>query len=103
MALMQAVVEPDKQGRVFTLLGSMSAGMAPLGLIIAGPVSDAIGVRAWFVMAGVGLVLVGAGGFLSPTLLSIENGPPAVAPAEPAQLQPEPLPAPAATRTASAG
>ena len=37
LAAVQAVVAPDMQGRVFTLIGSTSAAMSPLGLIIAAP------------------------------------------------------------------
>lgn len=73
LALMQAIVEPDKQGRIFTLLGSASAAMSPLGLIIAGPVADAIGVQAWFVAGGLGMLLAGVAGFLMPALLNIES------------------------------
>ena len=36
-ALIQEVVAPDIQGRVFTVLGSMTALAAPLGLAIGGP------------------------------------------------------------------
>lgn len=39
LAILQAAVEPGMQGRVFNLLNSISMGMAPLSLIIAGPVS----------------------------------------------------------------
>jgi DHA3 family macrolide efflux protein-like MFS transporter len=38
LAILQAIVAPDLQGRVFTLLGSLSKGMAPLSLLIAGPI-----------------------------------------------------------------
>ena len=47
-AIMQATVAKDMQGRIFTLLGSLSGAMMPLGLALAGPVADAIGVRAWY-------------------------------------------------------
>jgi MFS transporter, DHA3 family, macrolide efflux protein len=76
MAVMQLVVEPEKQGRIFTLIGSASAAMSPLGLIIAGPVADAIGVRAWFMAGGLAMMLAGAVGFLIPAILHIEDGRP---------------------------
>jgi hypothetical protein len=44
-AIMQATVAKDMQGRVFTLLASVGGAMIPLGLAVAGPVVDAIGVR----------------------------------------------------------
>ncbi len=52
MAIVQSVVAPDMQGRVFTALGSVSMAMTPLGLIIAGPVADAFGVQVWYVLGG---------------------------------------------------
>lgn len=50
---MQAVVAPDMQGRVFSLINSVSTGMTPLGLAIAGPVADALGVNIWFIVGGI--------------------------------------------------
>jgi DHA3 family macrolide efflux protein-like MFS transporter len=102
LAVLQIIVEPDKQGRVFTLLGSLSAAMSPLGLIIAGPVADAIGVRAWFVAGGLAMLLGGLFSFVTPLLLNIENGRPGAAAAETAPLEPEQLPSSAATQTAAA-
>lgn len=73
-AILQATVEPDKQGRVFTLLGSVAAGMAPLGLILAGPMSDVLGVQTWFVLGGATCSLMGLLGFRSPRLMRLEDG-----------------------------
>ncbi len=52
MAIVQSVVAPEMQGRVFTALGSVSMAMTPLGLIIAGPVADALGVQVWYLLGG---------------------------------------------------
>jgi DHA3 family macrolide efflux protein-like MFS transporter len=72
--IMQAAIAPEMQGRIFSLIGSMSQAMAPLGLILAGPLADRFGVPFWFILAG-GMTLLMAGfGFLSPTVLGIENG-----------------------------
>jgi len=43
-AIMQDIVAPEMQGRVFTVIGSISGAAAPLGMLIAGPVADALGV-----------------------------------------------------------
>ncbi len=74
MAIFQACIEPEMQGRVFTLLGSLASGMAPLGLVIAGPAADMLGVRAWFIVGGFVTLLMGSIGFMLPTLLRVENG-----------------------------
>jgi DHA3 family macrolide efflux protein-like MFS transporter len=73
-AIFQAVVPPDMQGRVFTLLGSASMAMSPLGLIIAGPVADALGVRTWYIVGGSMTILMGVVGFLIPAVLHVEDG-----------------------------
>ena len=72
-AIMQANVAKDMQGRVFTLLGSLSAAMMPLGLALAGPVADAIGVRAWYLAAGAVTVGMAAAAPFVPSLMRIEE------------------------------
>lgn len=74
IAILQAIVAPEVQGRVFTLLGSLSKAMTPLGLIIAGPVADLIGVRSWFIMGGLVTSGLAVASLLIPQLLHIEDG-----------------------------
>jgi len=78
-AILQSVVTPAMQGRVFTLVGSLATAMMPLSLAVAGPVSDLIGVRVWFILGGTTLALLGAGAFLIPAILRLEEGRPGVA------------------------
>jgi MFS transporter, DHA3 family, macrolide efflux protein len=73
MAVVQAIVAPEMQGRVFTLVGSLAAAMSPLGLVVAGPLSDAIGVRTWFILGGVVTGLMGLGSLFVPSVLHIED------------------------------
>ena len=72
-ALLQAVVPAEMQGRVFTLVQSGSGAMVPLGLVVAGPVADALGVQAWFLIAGLVMALVGAVGLSIPALVRLED------------------------------
>ncbi|HIJ17679.1 MAG TPA: MFS transporter [Thermoplasmata archaeon] len=72
-AVLQSSVPPDMQGRVFGLMGSMTVAMTPLGLAVAGPLSDVLGVQIWFVIAGVGLSAIMLAGFLMPSLMHIED------------------------------
>lgn len=74
MAIFQACIEPEMQGRVFTLLTSLASGMAPLGLVIAGPAADLLGIRAWFIVGGFVTLLMGTIGFTLPMLLRVEDG-----------------------------
>lgn len=73
MALFQAVIAPDMQGRVMTLTVSMTTAMTPIGLMVAGPVSDLLNVRIWFVGAGTACILVAVIAFFIPALMQIES------------------------------
>jgi DHA3 family macrolide efflux protein-like MFS transporter len=72
-AVMQSAIPPEKQGRVFGLMGSLSVMMSPVGLAFAGPLADLLGVQIWFVIAGIGLSVIMAAGFFVPSLMHIED------------------------------
>jgi DHA3 family macrolide efflux protein-like MFS transporter len=72
-AILQSVVARDVQGRVFSLLGSVSAAMMPLGLAVTGPVANAIGIRPMFYITGGAILLLVLIGFLSRDLMNVEN------------------------------
>jgi DHA3 family macrolide efflux protein-like MFS transporter len=63
------------QGRVFTLVGSLSTAMIPVGLIIAGPLSEFVNVQIWYVVGGIIALGFGIGGRFSKALLSLEEQP----------------------------
>ncbi|MGD8624603.1 MAG: MFS transporter [Anaerolineae bacterium] len=73
MAIMQGTVAPEMQGRVFTLMGSLLWLTSPLGLAIAGPVSDLFGLQVWYLVAGLLCVVLGSAGFFVPALVQIEE------------------------------
>jgi DHA3 family macrolide efflux protein-like MFS transporter len=73
MAILQATVPPAMQGRVFALNWSCVTAMAPLGLAVAGPVADALGAPAWYVIAGVSHAALGSLAFFIPALMRIES------------------------------
>jgi len=70
---MQAAIPPEMQGRVFTILMSLSGGMTPIGLAFAGPVSDSLGLLIWFRIGGFVLALMGAAAFLLPAVMNLEE------------------------------
>lgn len=72
-AILQSAVEPEMQGRVFTLVGSLGSAMAPLGLIVAGPVADTIGVQSWYVIGGLACILMAVVGYSIPAVMNIEE------------------------------
>ncbi len=73
MAIMQSAVKPEYQGRVFMLIGSLLSLSSPLGLALAGPLSDQLGLQIWFVTAGVLTSAVGVAGLLVPAVMQIEE------------------------------
>lgn len=48
----QETVPPEKLGRVFSLWGTVLSLAMPVGLLMSGPVSEALGVAPWFFLAG---------------------------------------------------
>ncbi|MGY4706792.1 MFS transporter [Candidatus Bipolaricaulota sp. J31] len=79
MALVQSTVEPGMQGRVFSLMSSMAQGMAPLSLLLAGPLADLFGVRFWFLVGGGGFLVLGMAAFAVPALRNLEGSRPVAA------------------------
>ncbi len=72
-ALLQSIVRPDMQGRVTSLLGSGATAISPLGLLIAGPFSDWLGIRVWFWAGGILCVLIATVAFFVPTIMNVES------------------------------
>lgn len=59
MAYMQKSVEPQKLGKVMSLIMSLMGLATPLGLAISGPVSEIIGINVWFTLSGIIIFLSG--------------------------------------------
>lgn len=73
-AIMQAHVDPQIQGRIFSMLESMVSAMMPVSMLIAAPVAEWIGIRGWLMFGAIGCLVIGIGGFLIPSLMNIEEG-----------------------------
>ena len=54
-------------------LGSAAAGMSPIGLLIAGPLSDKFGIQTWFLLGGSICLLMAGAGFLIPALKNMDS------------------------------
>ena len=72
-AVIQSSVEPDMQARVFSLLSSVGTGIVPLGLMIAGPVADRVGIQAWFLLGGILCVFMAVTGLFIPAVMNMEK------------------------------
>jgi DHA3 family macrolide efflux protein-like MFS transporter len=73
IAILQATIPPEKQGRVFALIVSGATAMMPVGLAIAGPLADLYGVPFWFLVSGIGTIIVSVGALFSSSLRRIED------------------------------
>jgi DHA3 family macrolide efflux protein-like MFS transporter len=72
-AVVQSAVTPEMQGRVISMISTFAGLAMPIGLAVAGPLSDAIGIQSWFIIGGLFMSLAGVFGFLSPAMRSIED------------------------------
>jgi len=70
-ATLQSSVNPAMQGRVISLVTALAITAAPLGLLFAGPVSARLSISTWFVVLGSASALLGAAGFLFPSLVHL--------------------------------
>jgi len=72
-AVIQTNVEPDMQARVFSLLSSVGTGFTPLGLVIAGPFADRVGIQAWFLLGGILCIFMAVTGLFIPAVMNMEK------------------------------
>ena len=77
-AVLQMTVPPDMQGRVFASYTSLATLMTPVGLVLAAPVADLLGIRALYLAGGTACLVMGVGGFVTPAIAKIEDQPSAV-------------------------
>jgi DHA3 family macrolide efflux protein-like MFS transporter len=73
LAILQASVPPEMQGRVITLALNGTAVTDPVGLAIAGPLADTVGVRIWYVLCGIVTTVLGVGAFFVPAIMRLED------------------------------
>lgn len=73
MAIMQSTITPEMQGRAFTLIGSLLTLSSPVGLALAGPVSDRFGMQVWYIAAGALTTLCAISMLLMPDVVHIER------------------------------
>jgi MFS transporter, DHA3 family, macrolide efflux protein len=72
MAIIQTTVPNHIQGRVLSLMTTVMGLAGPIGLAIAAPLGEAVGVRGVFIIGGILSALVCALGLLSSDLMRIE-------------------------------
>lgn len=72
-ALLQTTVPNQFQGRVLSLLNTIMALAGPIGLALATPLGEVIGIRWLFVVVGIGGSIISLFGFLSPSLRKLDR------------------------------
>ena len=55
---MKETIAPQRMGRAFSLIGSLSSATMPLGLVIAAPIAESRGVPFCFFVAGIAVLLL---------------------------------------------
>lgn len=74
-ALLQTTIPNRLQGRVLALMTTIMALAAPVGLALAAPLGEWVGIRGVFIVAGSLGALASLAGFLSPSLLALDRKP----------------------------
>jgi DHA3 family macrolide efflux protein-like MFS transporter len=73
MAILQSAIPPRLQGRVFTVVMSINMAATPIGLALAAPVADHLGIRAWFLLSPAVLVIISAVMRFVPSVRHLED------------------------------
>jgi DHA3 family macrolide efflux protein-like MFS transporter len=89
-AIVQSTVPHEMQGRIMSLLISLSSLAAPLGLAAAGPIADRYGIGIWFLVAGIVMMAVAVLSAIAPAVRDVEarGAPPHLRRAEPSEPSP---------------
>ena len=66
---MQTKIEPDKMGRVFSVMMMFSGLAMPLGMVVFGPLGDAIRIEWLLIFTGMAILISGAALLKSKALL----------------------------------
>jgi DHA3 family macrolide efflux protein-like MFS transporter len=73
LALIQAVVAPEMQGRVLAAVISLATAMSPFSVAAAGPIADAWGMRLWYMIRGIGPAALMLAACFVPSIMHLED------------------------------
>jgi DHA3 family macrolide efflux protein-like MFS transporter len=86
MAILQARVAADYQGRLFTLLASIAGAITPFALLLAAPIAELFGIRFWYIAGGVACIAVAVMSAIIPAITKMEDVDTSVAAAKPSSV-----------------
>lgn len=72
-ALLQTLVTPEMQGRVFTVVMSMAGAVSPLSLAVGGPIADRFGIRTLYFLASGSILVLALIAWRSPVIRDLED------------------------------
>ena len=73
LPLMQKRIPQESFGRAMGIFGSLTALASPVGLFVAGPAADMLGVNCWFVVCGTLLCVAMGLSLLSRSLRALDD------------------------------
>ncbi|MDZ4169510.1 MAG: MFS transporter [Coriobacteriia bacterium] len=71
-AMFQGLIDPTKLGRVMSLYMTIAMLAAPIGLLVAGPLAERVGVAWWFAISGVLIAVMGLLVWLLPAVRELD-------------------------------
>lgn len=71
--LLQTKVPSEKQGRVFTVLSSISLGLMPIGLLLSAPIADRFGVMTVYRIGGALGMIIAIFGLANKHVMTLDN------------------------------
>lgn len=72
-AMFQTLIDPSKLGRVMSLYMTLSMLVAPVGLLLAGPLAEQTGVATWFAITGVLIVVCALVALALPAIRALDT------------------------------
>ncbi len=72
-SLVQKEIHPSIQGRIFSIMNSISALISPISILIAGFVFDLFSPHYWYVFGGICTIIIGITGFLTKSIVNLDK------------------------------
>jgi DHA3 family macrolide efflux protein-like MFS transporter len=70
---MKAIIEPQYQGWVLTLVSGVAGAMPAVGLAIAGQLSNWLGIQTWFIIGGSACLAMRMLMLIIPAVVNVES------------------------------